>query len=76
MRSGAAILGVPRSGRRVGGVARGHGAARPEGSAGSHAVAALVAEPALITRVAGALRGTDKPVTIYALRDAPDGAMR
>src|SRR5204862_1135821 len=47
-------LGVPRSGRRVGGVARGHRAAAPEGSAGSHAVAARarVAELALITRVA------------------------
>ena len=52
MPSGAAIVGMPRAGRRVGGVARGHRAARPEGPAGSHAVAALVAKPGLITRVA------------------------
>ena len=52
MPSGAAIVGVPGAGRRVGGLARGHGAARPEGPAGSHAVAALVAKPGLITRVA------------------------
>src|SRR5262249_59216114 len=38
--SGAAVPGVPRARRRVGRIARRHGAARPDGAAGSHAAGA------------------------------------